>query len=513
MNRRTAGQAEWLRLLRPSTFRARITLVMTLLALIILALVDAAVYAGRYRMLQNNLDAILLNIAREQTGFFLEELGNDSNPANASAAKPLALQLPSGTAYETYVQIEDRTGRILAHTSNLEHLPRLRVRQGTRAQAETDGPVFEDIGPGAEPMRCLCYPFVGAGERPLLALIAVSEEPMVSSLRSLTMLLSGSLVFGGLAFALASSRLSLRLTRPLEQIAAVARNVEETNLYARLPEVSPDKELRDVTEVLNEMLERLEIAFAQQQALVAEQQALVLAQQRFVADASHELRSPLSNLYGTVEVALRRPRAPEDYRDTLAIALAEIQRLSRLVEDLLTLSRADAGQFSLNRQACDLGAIACDSMQAHAARAEQNGVMLQLFKAEQTPVYGDRDRLRQVVDNLLDNALKYAPPKTAVEITVERDGQECRLNARDYGPGIAPEDAAQIFNRFYRTDLSRARASGGAGLGLAIAQAIVHAHGGELAVESAPGVGTTFRLSLPAAGEQADDLLGDQHEE
>ena len=487
----TQTQSQWLaqrlQRFRPTTFRARITLVMTLLALIILALVDTSVYVGRYSQRLTNLDGVLLTNARMETAAFAESL---EDGLHTSAARPQKLNLPSGSVYETYIQIEDRQGRILVRSSNLATLPPLRINKDSQQRVQTEGFAFEDIRLETRPMRCLCFPFVGAGQ-PLVALLAVSEEPMLNGMRSLATLLCGSLVVGGLAFALASSLLSLRLTRPLEQIAAFARDVGGTNLHARIPEVSCDTELRDVTGVLNEMLDRLETAFTQQQALVS-------AQQRFSADASHELRSPLSNLRGTVEVALRRPRAPEDYQETLALSLTEIKRLSRLVEDLLTLSRADAGQFALNRQLCDMGEIARNATRAYAACAEQNRIELQIFTPEATPIYGDRDRLRQVVDNLLDNALKYAPPATTVTLLARQCGPECCLEIRDQGPGIAPDDAARIFHRFYRADLSRARTSGGAGLGLAIAQAIIQAHSGSISVQAGHETGTTFCVCLPA---------------
>ena len=487
-NSAMAGQARGLGRLRPTTFRARITLVMTLLALMILALVDVIVFLGRRSMFQNNMDIALRSIAQAEATSVAGTVGDIlPTPGNSMLLFPM----PPGSTLETYATIMDYRGHVLAHTANLPHPPFWNPDTLQKARTETGSAFFEDVLRNAKPVRCLYYPFVNSRHVPLIAIVAVSEEPIVGSLRALTALLCGSLALGVLGFAFASFHLSARLTRPLADIAAVAHNIGETNLHARIPEVSRDAELRDVTEVLNEMLERLETAFTQQQAFV-------IAQQRFAADASHELRSPLSNLYGTVEVALRRPRAPEDYRETLSVALSEIQRLSRLVEDLLTLSRADAGQFPLNRQAADLGAIARASAQAYRVRAEQNGVALQISTPHPTPIYGDTDRLRQVIDNLLDNALKYAPPGSTVAIATRRQGQECRLEARDQGPGLSPDDAARIFHRFYRADLSRTRASGGAGLGLAIAQAIAQAHGGTITVESEPGVGTAFYVHLPA---------------
>jgi len=263
-------------------------------------------------------------------------------------------------------------------------------------------------------------------------------------------------------------------------------------------------ELHDVATVLNEMLERLEASFRSQQQVIA-------AQRRFVADASHELRSPLNNLRGTVEVTLRRPRAPEDYRQALETSRVEIERICRLVEDLLTLSRVDAGQFVIEPAPCDLVRMALDAAAALAARADAAGVRLCVEADAPVVVCGDRDRLRQVLDNLLDNALRHAPAGSAVVITAQRDGAQARLTVRDQGPGLSLEDQPRIFERFYRADRSRSRQSGGLGLGLAIARAIAEAHQGDLSVESHPGQGATFSLRLPAPVEPQTDwhrLLG-----
>ena len=165
-------------------------------------------------------------------------------------------------------------------------------------------------------------------------------------------------------------------------------------MQARIPDVSPDVELREVTRVLNDMLSRLEGAFS--------------AQRRFVADASHELRSPLANLRGTVEVALRRQREPDEYREALTVALGEAERLSRLVDELLMLSRVDTKQFVVEVSPCDLSEIARNAVTAAAALQEDRGVQLRL-DAETVPVVADAHRVRQVVDNLIDNALRYAP--------------------------------------------------------------------------------------------------------
>ena len=230
------------------------------------------------------------------------------------------------------------------------------------------------------------------------------------------------------------------------------------------------------------MLGRLDAAFA--------------TQRRFVADASHELRSPLSNLRGTIEVALRHPRSAADYQETLTVSLQEIERLGRLVQGLLTLSRAEAGRLTLDRRLTDLSDVASRAIDLHAARAAVRDVRLRLDADAPVPVNGDADRLREVVDNLLDNALRVAPKGSQVRVGVRREHGRCVLEVEDVGPGLSDEEQTHVFEPFAR---GAAAGGEGAGLGLAIARAIAEAHGGRLGVRSTPGSGATFRLELPAS--------------
>jgi two-component system, OmpR family, sensor kinase len=284
-------------------------------------------------------------------------------------------------------------------------------------------------------------------------------------------------------------RLATRLTRPLKQIANAASSVQEADLSVRIPAVSEDAELQDVTAGLNAMLARLEAGFDLQQQMLE-------SQRRFTADASHELRTPLTNLQGHLEVALRRPRPAEEYRQTLAVALSETQRMARLVADLLTLSRADANTLALKLRACNLAELAAQAASAFYSKAEAAGVNLCLDSPDKLSVVADPDKLRQVVDNLLDNAVRHAPRGSQVSLKLSEQSGEAHLSVVDAGPGLTPDEQAQVFERFYRTDPSRTSASGGTGLGLSIAKAIVEAHGGRIEVRSQPGILTAFAIVL-----------------
>jgi two-component system OmpR family sensor kinase len=371
---------------------------------------------------------------------------------------------------------------VQAQTANLAAGPPLETDPNLETQALSGKVSFGDIRRDGDVYRGIYYPSHDAAGRPLVAVVAIPSRPLERSLGSLLGALLLALAVGGIAAAFAAQRIARRLTRPLEHIASAAGAIGGANLQARIPDVSPDVELREVTRVLNDMLSRLEAAFS--------------AQRRFIADASHELRSPLGNLRGTVEVALRRRREADEYREALSVALREAERLSTLVDELLMLSRVDTKQFVIDVAPCDLAEIARSAVTAAAPFQEDTSIQLRL-DAEAVAVNADAHRLRQVVDNLLNNALRHAPADSEVFVRTWRESGQACLSVRDTGPGLSAAEQAQVFDRFYRADAARARDSGGLGLGLTIAKAIVEAHQGTLDVLSAPGEGATFTVRLP----------------
>lgn len=470
---------------RRPTFRKRLTLTATRLSVGVLVLTDLCVFFGAKQALRASTDSALLGVARSEVSSALYKSGGT------------ALTLPAGSGYEKFVQVENAQDKIVAQTSNLMQGPALEQKPRQEARARSGQVVFADVALGQESLRCVYYPFQDAQGHSLLAIVGLPQQPVRRSLDLLALLLSMSLLVGAGAAAAGANRLSERLTQPLQDIAEAAQAIRESSLDRRIPSLSPDAEIQDVTLVLNEMLARLEAAFTAQQALVS-------SQSRFVADASHELRSPLSNLRGTVEVALRRPRSVDEYREALNTSLQEIERLSQIVTDLLTLSRADAGQFPIHAGFCDLSQIAGQAAAACAARAESAGVLLHFAADAPLPVLGDGGLLRQVADNLLDNALRYAPAQSRITVTAGQESAMACLTVQDVGEGLAEDEQARVFDRFYRADPSRARQSGGMGLGLAIAKAIAEAHHGQIRVQSRPGAGAAFTLCIPLSSETRD---------
>ena len=476
---------------RRVTIRKRIMWATTLLLLGILLVTSGVIYLGVRQALRVNLDDALRSIAAAEIASAADEPGGKIH-VHPNDATSLSATNPSG--YEKFAQIEDNRDRVLARTPNLQRGVKLSHNAPAESRARQGQIVFANTPLGGELLRCVYYPFQAPDGRSLLAIIGVSQRPLQNSLESLLMVLVFSLLLGGVASAVGANALSRRLMQPLQQVATAARSVSELSLDARIPDVSRDAEIQDVTRVLNEMLARLEAAFAAQQILIA-------SQRRFVADASHELRSPLSNLRGTVEVALRRPRTSDDYRETLQVSLTEIERLSRIVTALLTLSRADAGQSVRGFEPCDLPAIAAQSVAAYAARAAENQVQIDLVGPPDLRIMGDADRLREVADNLLDNALRHTPMGSRITVSVEREGEYCSLKVGDDGPGLDAADLERVFDRFYRADASRARQSGGLGLGLAIVKTIVEGHRGAVRAGNRDGGGALFTVRLPVGGE------------
>jgi signal transduction histidine kinase len=219
---------------------------------------------------------------------------------------------------------------------------------------------------------------------------------------------------------------------------------------------------------------------------------------RFAADASHELRTPLTVLKGGIEVALLAPRPAEEYRQALQSSLEEVERLVRLAEDLLLLSRTSTGA-GVPRKPVELEPIVLEALDVGARFARETALSVQLKESVPAVVIGDATDLGRALRNLVENAVKYTPAGGRVELALTRADGWASIVVQDTGPGIDPADAERVFQPFVRLDAARARSTGGTGLGLSIARSIVMAHGGTLTLESTPGAGSRFTIRLPLA--------------
>ena len=274
-----------------------------------------------------------------------------------------------------------------------------------------------------------------------------------------------------------------RSLAPLAAMSDQARHITGRNLETRLEIGRAAEELEVLATSFNELLSRLDQTFE--------------SMRRFVADASHELRTPIAVIRGEADVALTQERPAEAYRETLSIILDESRRLSRLVDDLLNLARADAGKAQLQLRDFYLGDLLQDCCRSAQALAASKGLAIECKSPEDAPFRGDEELLHRLVMNLLDNAIRHTPSGGRVAVSLDAGDSQMRLRVSDTGSGIAAEALPHLFERFYRGDRARSRQDGGFGLGLVIVKWIAESHGGTVAVESTVGAGSTFTVSLP----------------
>jgi len=383
-----------------------------------------------------------------------------------------------------YAELRDERGVPVVRSANLgdRDLP-LPAEAMQEAKRGSIGRVTHRFG--GDRLRTVVYPLRLVAAQHAMHFLQVSAPlgPVDATVRGAAVLaIVLALMGAGVAFA-GAWWFAGRATRPVAEIVAQAEAVEAGTLSARITAHAEVTEYRRLVTVLNAMLDRLDRAFQ--------------AQRRFVADASHELRSPLTVLKGDIDVALRRERGAEEYRRALESSREEVDRMSLLAENLLTLARADAGLPPDQLRPVDLEEVARRAAERSRGAALQAGLELRLASSP-TRTRGDAGLLERAVGNLVENAVKYSPPGARIEVRCRSADGVAQVEVEDTGAGVAPEHAPHIFDRFYRGDPARSRGSG-TGLGLPIARAIAEAHGGRLELVRA-GPGALFRLSLPAAG-------------
>jgi two-component system OmpR family sensor kinase len=337
------------------------------------------------------------------------------------------------------------------------------------------------------PIRSLYYPLerMGMAHARHVLQVAAPLTGRNEMLRQLAWLLFGITLFTGAASFLGGWWLARRVVQPVHEITAQAEAVRAGTLGRRIEAQADAHEYERLVDVLNTMLARLEGAFE--------------AQRRFTADASHELRSPLTALRGEIELALRRDRPHDEYRRVLASSLEEVDRLTQLAQDLLTLARTDAGVMQLRLQATDVCERAAAVVERLRAAAAEKRLSLSLECPATADAVADPGLLEQLIWNLVDNAVRYTPAGGAVIVSVAATAAAVTIQVVDTGPGVRADERERIFDRFYRADEARTAsgAVGGTGLGLSIVRAIAEVHGGTVAFRPRVGGGSTFEATLP----------------
>ncbi|WP_432534184.1 sensor histidine kinase [Kineococcus arenarius] len=477
-----------------------------LLISVALLLVAMSVFGGvSLALLRSNLerqvDDELAARGRVAVEASLAQLSQGGGGAVPFSTFYVLLADADGTAFAEVCTRDGRDGECLAEPL----LPELTATEVARHAGEP----FTVAGSGeGGQWRVLTFSDASAQVNVAVALPLAGVQETLAEYRTVALLAGASVLLLGTGLAAVAIRRSFR---PLADIERTASAIAAGDLSRRVRRAPPGTEIGRLAEALNAMLAQIEGSFRARQR--SEEQM-----RRFVADASHELRTPLAAIRGFAELYRQGAvREPQDVAHVMGRIEGESTRLGRLVEDLLALARLDEAQRrrSQQREPVDLVVVASDAVHDAGALAPDRAVRLVGVVEGSGPssavVLADEAGLRQVVTNLLANALHHTPAGTPVEVAVGLvtgpSGPESVLEVRDHGPGLAPEQAEKVFERFYRVDASRRRGTGGgSGLGLAIVASIVGGHGGTVAVTPTPGGGATFRVRFRAAPAQPADL-------
>jgi heavy metal sensor kinase len=384
-----------------------------------------------------------------------------------------------------FIQILDESGRIGEKSTNLRDV-QIPISVQTMKAASRGVITFETVQVMEKyPLRVVTMPIMENEKMVGIVQVGSSLEGVEEALDQLLLILLIAVPAALLIASAGGLFLANQALRPVDAITRIARRIGSGDLSQRIRIKRVNDEIGRLASTFNEMIAKLEKSFHQVK--------------RFTADASHELKTPLTILRGEVEVGLKKKRGLKEYQSILASNLEEINRMSRIVEDLLTLSRADMGELIMEREEIELSALAREVWEDLQLLAKKKRIQLKFMDNGFTRVEGDPLFLRQLILNITENGLKYtrAGGEVAVRVKGDRDQGVVRLLVADTGVGIPQKDLKRIFDRFYRVDGARSRETGGTGLGLSICQWIAQAHEGRIAVESKVGKGSTFTVTLP----------------
>jgi len=448
------------------TFRLRLTVFYTLVVVGIVTSFAVGIYLQYRYSLSKTIDSYLMREANEEILF---EVDPKLPSKNTEVIKRFG---------DEYFEVLDNHGQVVITSLNAKN-QRWPLDKELMARTFKGVPQFSSINFRGVNYRVLYFPI--SGEKILRIALSLREiDESMKSLRGLFFLFLPLII---LISSGASWFLSGKALAPVVKIKELAGQVRDGRLGKRIEMEAKGKEIEDLVRMFNGMLDGI--------------QESVEAQKRFTAAVSHEVRSPLTSLRGSIEVALRKTRTPEEYEDLLKTNLSDIIRLSKITDNLLFFSKADNNIIELKKQWFDVSHLLETIVERMRYKATSAGITISESYGEGIEMNGDIDLLEQAFSNIVDNALKYTPSGGTVDVTVKSENGRIVVAVIDTGIGIPESEVSQIFERFYRVSKERSRKLGGTGLGLSIAQWVIQAHDGRIDVKSAVGAGSEFVTSFP----------------
>lgn len=478
--------------MRPLTFRSRLTLQWTLLFSALLALAEVAIFSGIAATIYADLDKNLRTLAGTEV----------TSAVDGPWSPPHVHELPvtafgGGAFTQKFVQILDENGRLVA-AEPPDALTMSLAGPRELAEARAGGAPVATREVAGVPLRVVVLR-TAAEDRLYTVAVGVDISNLLAGLGRVRWSLAGvwlvsTLATAAIGFALASTALS-----PVRRITRRAIEIASGDVRQRLETPAPEGDLGQMTMALNGLIERLHVALD--------------ANRRFAADAAHELRSPVTAMAGEIEVALRRERSADEYREALQIVQERLVTLSSLTDDLILLVRAQEGATRIQPAELHLAALIDRSVAKYQPLARARGITIRRSPAAGLLVYGEPGLLGRVFDNVLENAIRYNCDQGDVEIVAsftEAEGQGwtpgvVTVSVRDTGAGIPPDEHEKVFERFHRVDQSRTRHTGGTGLGLAIAREVLALFRGTIRVAASSDKGTAVDMELPGRRVECDN--------
>ncbi|MBW2123687.1 MAG: heavy metal sensor histidine kinase [Deltaproteobacteria bacterium] len=386
--------------------------------------------------------------------------------------------------YPIYSRVLNREGRVIAASKNFAELL-YPLNPEKLQRIERNNGYFETVRPSGRrtPFRILSSPLTRDKRSDYIIQVGMKMRSMRKTLRNFTHNLLTAIPIVLVLGAVGGWFLARRSLSPIGYITETARRITASNLAERLKPGESGDELDHLITTLNDMISRLEGSFKK------------ISQ--FTADASHELKTPISSMKGEAELLLCKPRPQEEYQRVLANHIEKLDLLTRTINDLILLSKFDSNEAGLEMTRIKLDELLVNLWEFLGVLAEQKEVEFTLGRIDEASVLGDRTRLQQLFTNLIDNAVKFTPSGGRIDISLQRDNGFARVSVKDTGIGIPQDELERIFDRFYRVDKSRDRECGGTGLGLSICYWIAEAHHGKIEVESKLEKGSRFTVSLP----------------